>query len=64
MSGNVVELRPAPEPTEPLRAYSASRVAEGPNTIAVHFNRPLTDGELRFFEEVCQRSACLMDGET
>ncbi|WP_408903530.1 hypothetical protein [Methylobacterium radiotolerans] len=35
-----------------------------PGTIEVTFSRALTDAELRFFREVCGRTAPLMDGVT
>ncbi len=58
--GVVVFRAPAP-----LKVNGVSRDAESPGgkSVLVHFTRALTDGELRFFHEVCARSAPLMDGQ-
>ncbi len=44
-----------------LTCPGASRVSDNDRAILVIFSRPLTDDELRFFHEVCQRSAPLME---
>lgn len=43
-----------------LKCPGVSRMADNDKAILVYFSRPLTDPELRFFHEVCQRSAPLM----
>ena len=43
-----------------LKCPGVSRMDDNDKAILVHFSRPLTDAELRFFREVCQRSAPLM----
>ena len=44
-----------------LTCFGVCRDAENPKAAVVVFNRRLTDAELRFFHEVCERSAPLMD---
>lgn len=59
MSENVVSF-----PHKPLLKVSGvGRDAENECSVSIYFSRRLTDGELRFFHEVCERSASLMDGE-
>jgi hypothetical protein len=48
-------------PRGPLKCPGVSRMGDNDKAILVSFNRQLTDEELRFFHEVCQRSAPLMD---
>ena len=48
-------------PRGPLKCPGVARDAENPRCVVVAFNRPLSDDELRFFHEVCQRSAPLME---
>ncbi len=55
---------PSPEPDKRLACYGVSRDAEMPRTVSVAFSRPLTDDEMRFFHDVCRRSAPLIDGVT
>lgn len=44
-------------------SFEAAHVApEKPCTVEVTFSRALTDAEMRFFREVCGRTAPLMDG--
>lgn len=43
-----------------LKCPGVSRMTDNDKAILVHFSRPLTDAELTFFHEVCQRSAPLM----
>lgn len=43
-----------------LKCPGVGRVEDNDKAVIVYFSRPLTDGELRFFHEVCQRSAPLM----
>lgn len=43
-----------------LKCPGVNRMSDNNKAILVHFSRPLTDTELRFFHEVCQRSAPLM----
>lgn len=45
---------------KPLRLNGVGRDVEHPCFVSVAFNRPLTDDELRFFHEVCQRTVPLM----
>lgn len=45
-----------------LKVYGVFRQADNLTAIGVTFSRRLTDEELRFFHEVCERSAPLMDG--
>ncbi|MGU3658452.1 hypothetical protein [Methylobacterium fujisawaense] len=46
-------------------SFGEARVStEKSGTIEVTFSRALTDAELRFFREVCSRTAPLMDGVT
>jgi hypothetical protein len=47
-----------------LSFEEATASPEKPGTIEVTFSRALTDAELRFFREVCGRTAPLMDGVT
>lgn len=58
--GEVVALKK--DKPEPLRLSGVGR-DEHPCFIQVSFNRPLTDNELRFFHEVCQRTVPLMSQE-
>lgn len=44
-----------------LTCPGISRVADNDRAVLVIFSRPLTDDELRFFHEACQRSAPLME---
>ena len=59
---SVVPLRPA---NAPLACRGVSLDADSPRMtgVLVTFSRKLTTAELRFFHEVCQRSAPLMDGQ-
>ena len=43
-----------------LKVSGVSRMGDNDKAILVSFSRPLTDAELRFFHEVCERSAPLM----
>jgi hypothetical protein len=43
-----------------LKCRGVGRDADNDKAVAVYFSRPLTDDELRFFHEVCERSAPLM----
>lgn len=43
-----------------LNCPGVNRMPDNDKAILVHFSRPLTDAELRFFHEVCQRSTPLM----
>ncbi len=45
----------------PLRVFGVSRMSDNDKAVLVSFNRKLTDEELRFFHEVCERSAPLME---
>jgi hypothetical protein len=45
-----------------LAFEEAHVAAEKPCTVEVTFSRALTDAEMRFFREVCGRTAPLMDG--
>lgn len=47
--------------SDKLRVWGVSRDAENPKAVMVSFNRKLSDDELRFFHEVCERSAPLME---
>jgi hypothetical protein len=58
------EIHKLGRPTEKLKVFGVARDGENPKAVSVMFNRRLTDGELRFFHEVCGRSAPLMDGES
>lgn len=49
---------------ERLSFAEAHVSTEKPGTIEVTFSRALTDAEVRFFREVCGRTAPLMDGVT
>jgi hypothetical protein len=55
---------PPPEPDKRLACYGVARDAGAPKAVTVIFSRALTDAELRFFHDVCRRSAPLMDGVT
>lgn len=44
-----------------LRCLGLSRVQDSPKAVMVAFSRPLTDDELRFFHDVCGRTAPLME---
>ena len=57
MSATVRSIKPR---YEPLRCWGSGRDAENPKAIIVYFNRPLTDDELRFFDECSKRTAALM----
>ena len=46
-----------------LKCYGAGRMADNEKAVLVVFSRRLTDDELRFFHEVCERSAPLMEDE-
>ncbi len=46
-----------------LTCPGVSRMGDNDKAILVSFSRRLTDDELRFFHEVCQRSAPLMESE-
>ena len=46
---------------ENLRIWGVGRDKENPKAVVVCFSRPLTDAELRFFHDVCGRSAPLME---
>ena len=52
-------------PQRKLVCRGVSRDAESPGQTAVlvTFSRQLTNAELRFFHEVCERTAPLMDGQ-
>lgn len=56
-------LRLASAMRDKLRVWGVSRDAENPKAVLVSFNRKLSDAELRFFHEVCERSAPLMEDE-
>lgn len=43
-----------------LKVSGVSRISDNARAVLVSFSRPLTDGELEFFHEVCCRSAPLM----
>lgn len=43
-----------------VKCRGVSRMDDNDKAVLVHFSRPLTDAELRFFHEVCERSAPLM----
>jgi hypothetical protein len=45
----------------PLKCSGVSRDSENLKSIVVSFSRRLTDDELRFFHDVCGRTAPLMD---
>lgn len=44
-----------------LTCWSVTRDPNALNAVTVTFNRTLSAEELIFFDEVCRRSACLMD---
>lgn len=48
-------------PPRPLKCYGVSRDADNLAAISVVFSRRLSDDELRFFHEVCGRTAPLME---
>lgn len=54
MSGRFDPLDPA------LKCNGVARVADNDRMTTVAWSRPLTDAELRFFYDVCQRAAPLM----
>lgn len=43
-----------------LKCPGVGRVEDNDKATIVYWSRPLTDAELQFFHEVCQRSAPLM----
>lgn len=45
--------------TNSVAVRGIGRDADDQRTVMVYFTRPLTDDELRFFHEVCARSAPL-----
>jgi len=49
-------------PPIPLKCSGVSRDGDSLKTILVSFSRRLTDAEMRFFHDVCGRTAPLMDG--
>lgn len=55
-------LRIVASKPDALNCTGIGRDAEHDKCAVVYFNRRLTDDELRFFHEVCKRSAPLMDG--
>lgn len=44
-----------------LKCRGVARVQDNPRSVEVIFSRRLTDDELRFFHEVCERSAPLRE---
>jgi hypothetical protein len=46
-----------------LTCLGVSRCVDHSQALLVSFSRRLSDDELRFFHEVCQRSAPLMEDE-
>lgn len=49
-----------PHSPDRLTCPGVTRMADNDKAVLVSFSRRLTDDELRFFHEVCQRSAPLM----
>ncbi len=58
---NVVILGAGTKAPTFLKCFGVGRDCQNDKVITVSFSRPLTDEELRFFHDVCRRSAPLMD---
>ena len=43
-----------------MRCYGVSRAGDNPQAVLVSFSKRLTDEQLRFFHEVCNRTAPLL----
>jgi len=43
-----------------MKCYGVSRVSVNPQALLVSFSQRLTDEQLRFFHEVCNRTAPLL----
>ncbi|MBS1725005.1 MAG: hypothetical protein JSS66_18860 [Armatimonadetes bacterium] len=61
-TAEIVPLRPRAATVDRLRLFGTGRVVDNDKAVLVIFSRRLTDDELRFFDEVCGRTAPLMDG--
>lgn len=60
----IVDLnRQRTPPKRKLARLGVGRVADNEQAVLVIFSRKLTDEELRFFDDVCGRTAPLMEGE-
>lgn len=57
MMGEVIGITRA---QEPLKKLGCSRDKDNANSLAFYFNRPPTDAEMRFIDDVMARTACLV----